>query len=52
MKVRNITEIIIHTAATPNGKPFHAPVPKPDDGKRYKWNEEIVSWIEVVKPTE
>lgn len=24
MKVRNITEIIIHTAATPNGKPFHA----------------------------
>lgn len=29
---------------------WEAPVPKPDDGKRYRWNEETVSWIEVVKP--
>ena len=30
---------------------WEAPVAKPDDGKRYEWNEETVSWIEVVKPT-
>lgn len=27
-----------------------APVPKPDDGKRYKWDEETLTWVEVIKP--
>ena len=27
---------------------WEAPVPMPTDGKRYTWNEETVSWIEVV----
>lgn len=26
---------------------WDAPVPYPDDGKRYKWDEETVNWIEV-----
>lgn len=27
-----------------------APVPYPDDGKFYKWDEATLSWIEVTKP--
>lgn len=27
-----------------------APIPKPDDGKRYKWDEETISWVERVLP--
>jgi len=26
---------------------FAPPVPKPDDGKAYEWNEATLSWIEV-----
>lgn len=26
---------------------FDPPCPKPDDGKKYRWNEDIVNWIEV-----
>jgi hypothetical protein len=26
---------------------FRPPVPYPGDGKRYRWDEEIVSWVEV-----
>ena len=26
---------------------WDAPVPYPDDGKRYKWDEETTSWVEV-----
>jgi hypothetical protein len=26
---------------------FEAPVPKPNDGKFYRWNEPTTSWIEV-----
>jgi len=27
---------------------WEAPVIKPDDGKRYNWNEEITNWEEIV----
>ena len=27
---------------------WNAPVPMPDDGNRYQWDEETVSWKEVV----
>lgn len=30
---------------------WNAPIQYPEDGKMYKWNEETVSWIEVIKPT-
>ena len=26
---------------------WDAPVPYPDDGKRYKWDEDTISWVEV-----
>lgn len=26
---------------------FEAPVPMPTDGKQYRWNEELLSWIEI-----
>ena len=26
---------------------WQAPVPMPDDGKRYRWNEETGSWVEL-----
>lgn len=26
---------------------WDAPVPYPDDGKRYKWDEDTTSWVEV-----
>jgi hypothetical protein len=26
---------------------WEAPVPMPTDGKRYTWNEETVSWVEI-----
>ena len=28
---------------------WEAPVARPDDGKRYDWNEETISWIEYQK---
>ena len=28
-----------------------APVPNPNDGKRYRWDEETVSWVERVIPS-
>jgi hypothetical protein len=27
---------------------WQPPVPAPDDGKRYRWDEETTSWIEVI----
>ena len=30
---------------------WQAPVPKPDDGKMYGWNEPTLSWVEVVPAT-
>jgi len=30
---------------------WQAPVPKPDDGKMYRWDEATLSWVEVVPPT-
>ena len=29
---------------------WQAPVPKPDDGKMYGWNEETLSWVETTSP--
>ena len=29
---------------------WDAPVPVPEDGKQYKWNEETLSWEEVPEP--
>ncbi len=26
---------------------WEAPIPYPDDGKRYEWNEQTQSWVEV-----
>lgn len=26
---------------------WEAPIPKPDDGKQYKWDEPSVSWVEI-----
>lgn len=30
---------------------WQAPVPMPDDGKMYGWDEATISWVEVVPPT-
>jgi len=30
---------------------WNAPVPYPDDGKQYIWNEETLSWLEVETTT-
>lgn len=29
---------------------WEAPIPKPQDGKKYMWDEDSLSWIEVVLP--
>ena len=29
---------------------WNAPVPMPNDGKVYEWNEVIVNWVEVILP--
>lgn len=26
---------------------WDAPVPRPNDGKKYKWNEDVKNWVEV-----
>ena len=31
---------------------WQAPVPMNDDGKPYQWNEDTLSWDEIVTPTE
>jgi len=31
---------------------WQAPVPMNDDGKFYQWNEDTLSWDEIVTPTE
>ena len=31
-----------------NTAQWEAPVPYPDDGKRYSWNEQTQSWVEVI----
>ena len=31
---------------------WDAPVPYPDDGKLYRWDEDTLSWIEFIPPTE
>lgn len=31
---------------------WNAPVPRPTDGKFYRWDEDTLSWIEVTPPTE
>jgi len=31
---------------------WNAPVPRPIDGKFYRWDEDTLSWIEVTPPTE
>jgi hypothetical protein len=30
---------------------WQSPIPYPNDGKMYTWNEETTSWVEVVIPT-
>ena len=30
---------------------WEAPVPYPNDGKRYRWDEATLSWVEVPSPT-
>ena len=30
---------------------WSAPTPKPDDGLKYRWNEEALSWVIFVPPT-
>jgi len=36
-----------------NEEKYHweAPVPKPNDGKQYRWDEETISWIEFQQET-
>lgn len=29
---------------------WEAPIPMPDDGKRYRWDEATQSWVEVTTP--
>jgi len=31
---------------------WEAPVPMPDDEKNYKWDEENLTWVEVIRETE
>lgn len=31
---------------------WEAPVPKPEDGKFYSWDEESLSWTEMTEPTD
>lgn len=28
---------------------WNPPVPMPEDGKRYQWNEELINWEEIVE---
>ena len=30
---------------------WSAPIPKPDDGQKYRWDEDTLSWIVFVPPT-
>jgi hypothetical protein len=30
---------------------WESPTPYPDDGKRYSWDEETTSWVEIVEET-
>ena len=30
---------------------WEAPIPQPDDGKFYKWNEETLSWVSFIPKT-
>jgi hypothetical protein len=30
---------------------WEAPIPYPDDGKRYSWDEATTSWVEIVEET-
>lgn len=32
---------------TLDGEKWNSPVPYPEDGKLYKWNEDLLNWIEV-----
>jgi hypothetical protein len=32
---------------TRSGSFWNAPTPMPTDGKRYSWNEDLLSWIEI-----
>jgi len=34
----------------PNTAQWQAPVPKPDDGKMYRWDEDTLSWVETDSP--
>ena len=34
----------------PNTAQWDAPVPKPDDGKMYRWDEDTLSWVETDSP--
>jgi len=29
---------------------WNAPVPMPNDGKNYQWDEATVTWVEVITP--
>jgi hypothetical protein len=31
---------------------WEAPVPMPTDGKRYLWDEQTLSWVEIPEVTE
>jgi len=30
---------------------WYPPTPRPDDGKRYRWDEDTLSWVDFVPPT-
>ena len=36
----------------PKSLDWDAPTPKPDDSKNYTWDEDSLSWVEVVEETE
>jgi hypothetical protein len=33
-----------------NTNTWTSPIPYPDDEKRYKWNENTISWVEIESP--
>ena len=39
-----------YSSWTRSGSFWQAPTPKPEDGKRYLWDEESLSWIEFEIP--
>jgi hypothetical protein len=39
------------TELNPVTKQWIPPLPYPDDGKAYRWDEPTLAWVEIAQPT-